>query len=145
MLGRLPVPSSIHSFSYRRKRTNQEKGGRPKLPFLWECLSLLNGRNSLRSNKTPIFNAMPPILIVRQAAQPVIPVTGRLGSKCKQLRIRVCWENYVLFNPLLICSSDISVCFISYYCAWWSDTTYCLSVDEPIFAICFSCQMLLSR
>ena len=32
--GRIPAPSPIHSFSSRRKRTNQEKGGRPKLPFL---------------------------------------------------------------------------------------------------------------
>ena len=85
-------PSYVHSFSSRRKRIDEEKGGRPKLPFLWECPSLLNGRNSLRSNKTPIFNAMPPILIVRQAAQPVIPVTGRLGSKCEQLRMNVCWK-----------------------------------------------------
>ena len=49
--------------------------------------------------QTPIFNAMPSILIVRQAAQPVIPVTGRFVSKCKQLRIRVCWKiNYHLIQ-----------------------------------------------
>ena len=49
--------------------------------------------------QTPIFDAMPFILIVRQAAQPVIPVTGRLGSKYKQLRIRVYWKiNYHLLQ-----------------------------------------------
>ena len=93
-VGKIPyIPSPIHSFSCRRKRIDEEKGGRPELPFLWEYLSLLNGRNSLRSNKTPIFNAMPPILIVRQAAQPVIPITGRFESKYEKLQMGICWKN----------------------------------------------------
>ena len=92
MPGRLPAPSHVHSFSCRRKRTNQEKGGRPKLPFLWECLSWLNGRNSLRSNKRPFLTPCHSFSLCGKAAQPVIPVTGRLAGKCKQLWIVVCWK-----------------------------------------------------
>ena len=122
MPGRLPTPSSIPSFSCRRKRRNQEKGGRPKLPFLWECLSWLNGRNSLRSNKTPIFYAMPFILIVRQAAQPVIPVTGRLENKYKQLQMSICWKIYLRFHEtsdkscLNKLHTQISLCLLIFFC-----------------------------
>ena len=90
----LLCPSYIYSFSSRRKRIDEEKGGRPKLPFLWECLSGLNGRNSLRSNKRPFLTPCHSFSLCGNAAQPVIPVTGRLGNKYKQLQIRVCWKNY---------------------------------------------------
>ena len=95
--GRFPTPSYIHSFSCRRKRTNQEKGGRPKLPFLWECLSWLNGRNSLRSDKRPFLTPCHSFSLCGHAAQPVIPVTGRFESKCEQLQIAIYWEIYLRF------------------------------------------------
>ena len=92
------TPSIIHSFSYRRKRTNQEKGGRPKLPFLWECLSWLNGRNSLRSNKTPIFNAMPSILIVRQSRPTSHSRNGAAWRQMQAITDTCMLENYLRFH-----------------------------------------------
>ena len=76
----------MYSFFFEPPKKNESRKRQPPetpIPLRmsviakWAKLALLK--------QTPIFNAMPPILIVRQAAQPVIPVTGRLGSKCEQL------------------------------------------------------------
>ena len=113
--------SNVHSFSYRRKRTNQEKGGRPKLPFLWECLSWLNGRNSLRSNKRPFLTPCHSFSLCGKAAQPVIPVTGRLAGKCKQLWIVVCWKtichsiHYSYMLVIFLHVSFLLLCMIKWY------------------------------
>ena len=88
-------PSYVHSFSCRRKRIDEEKGGRPKLPFLWECPSLLNGRNSLRSNKTPIFNAMPSILIVRLSRTTSHSRNGAAWEQMQAITDDVMLENYL--------------------------------------------------
>ncbi len=80
-----------YSFFFVPPKKNESRKRRPpetpiplRMPVMakWAKLAALK--------QTPIFNAMPFILIVRQAAQPVIPVTGRLGNKCKQLQIRIC-------------------------------------------------------
>ena len=86
---------SCESLRHRKRRP-------PETPIPLRMPVMAKWAKLATLRQTPIFNAMPFILIVRRAAQPVILVTGRLESKCKQLRIRVCWEKYLSSNPLNI-------------------------------------------
>ena len=50
------------------------------------------GETRFAQTKRPFLTQCHPFSLCGQAAQPVIPVTGRLGNKCKQLRMKVCWK-----------------------------------------------------
>ena len=116
-------PSVIHSFSYRRKRTNQEKGGRPKLPFLWECPSLLNGRNSLRSNKRPFFTKCHPFSLcgIRRTTS-----HSRNGAAWEQMQSIT--DDGMLRKPRIIQS-------ITHMCLWYFCTVLFLLLCMIVYVL----------
>ena len=100
------------SFFFVPPKKNEPRKRRPpetpiplRMPVMakWAKLATLK--------QTPIFNAMPFILIVRQSR----PTShSRNGAACRQMQTIMdsCMlENHLSFNPLFIYASNISTCF----------------------------------